>query len=742
MVVSYRFRLYLFSLLIMSGFCLLLMRLWSMQIDEYEEYRRKVPGTREENIRVPGVRGEIRDRNGFTLVGNRPSYEVTFDLRTIEKHYRENLDEAESVPLHTYQVMQGGFAAERSEVDIVEIVNESVIASLDELGLAEPYNSAGLRVHYRSNKVIPWTYRRNLDFEEFATFAEHNLGLPGVRVTIRPVRHYPYGALASHVLGYVKLPDASAGTAEERKVWDFYVGDDTGIAGLELTRDKDLRGRPGTRTLLRDEKGKYVGQVGYEEPRPGADVFLTLDVRIQSFVEDALREAGVGRGAVVVVDPANGDVLAMASVPSFDANKFIPQISKQDYRDYVTNPASPLINRVLRGFAPGSTYKVPVGLGGCLSGHESTYLNCPGRIRFGNIYMRCWAYNKGFNHGSLNLSDALKVSCNCFFYQYGNRTGISNIVEVGKMLGLGAPTGIDIPGETGGILPGPRWLKLNYPREVWSDATTANVSIGQGYVLATPLQMAMVTATVANGGRSFRPRLVDRIIERRGHSRDAVIKAIELRADLAQSGISAEQIEMVRRGMWKVVNGERTSVGGGTGTRARIEGIEVAGKTGTAQFWRRDSETGAKIKDNHTWFIAFAPYEEPELAIAVLVRGGKGGGTCAAPIARRIIEKTLEMRRFDVEPELVSFEEERGHFKLIEEVVFDGEGPRFLVQGEELEEEEGDAGSVGEIREAVDFQPSAPAIVPSIEEDADVVPEARPTKKPGFFKRIFRRGSR
>lgn len=580
MVVSYRLRLYLFALLIVGGFLLLLMRLWSMQIEEYEKYSRKVPGTREEKIRVPGVRGEVKDRNGVTLVGNRPSYEVIFDLRAIEKNYRENLPKGERVPVFKYQIKQGGFLAERLDVDIVQIVNESVISRLEEMGLAVPYNSRGLRVHYRSNRVIPWVYRRNLSFEEFAIFSEHNLGLPGVRVTTRPVRHYPYDALASHVLGYVKLPDAAAGTAEERAAWDFYVGDDIGIAGIEFARNADLRGRPGTRTLLRNEKGKYVGQVGYVEPRPGSDVYLTLDVRIQSIVEQALREAGVGRGAVVVVDPRNGDLLGMASLPSFNPNKFIPQISKKDYRDYITNRASPLINRALRSFAPGSIYKVPVSLGGCLSGDENVFLNCSGRVRYANIYMRCWAYDKGFSHGAINLSDALKVSCNCFFYQYGNRTGITNILEVGKMLGLGAPTGIEIPGEKGGILPGPSWLRANHPREVWGDATTANVSIGQGYVLATPLQMAMVTATVANGGRSFRPRLVDRIIRGSGRNKDSVIKAVEMRADLGEIGISADQIEMVRRGMWKVVNEGRTSVGGATGTRARIDGIEVAGKTG------------------------------------------------------------------------------------------------------------------------------------------------------------------
>jgi len=738
MVVSYRFRLYLFALVVIGGFSLLLMRLWSMQIDEFEDYKRKLPGTKEETIRVPGVRGEIRDRNGVTLVTNKPSYEVTFDLQAIERHYISSLEKDEKVPKYEYKVQLGNYKKTRKETDIVQIVNETVISSLEDMGLAVPYNSKSLRVHYRSTKVIPWTYRRNLSFKEFATFAEHNLGLPGVRVTVRPVRSYTYGSLASHLLGYVKLPDASSGSREERAKWNFFIGDDIGIAGIEKTRDDDLRGRPGSRTLLRDEKGKYVGQIAYEPPSPGADVFLTIDARVQYMVEEILAEAKVGRAAAVVVDPNNGDILAMASVPAFNPNKFIPQISQEDYKDYTTNPASPLINRSLLGYAPGSIYKVPVSLGGCFAGIQHSYLSCPGQIVYRNTPMGCWAYYKGFNHGSLQMSDALKVSCNCYYYQYGNRAGINNIVKMGKLLGLGAPTGIDIPDETGGVLPSPQWLRLNKPREVWGDATTANVSIGQGYVLATPLQMAMVTATVANRGRSYFPRLVDRVIEDRGTASNSVVKAVKIRADLQSEGITTKQIDMVRHGMWKVVNEGRTKVGSATGTRARIEGIEVAGKTGTAQFWRADRENGGKIKDNHTWFISFAPYEKPELAICILVRGGKGGGSCAAPIARRIIEKTLDMRHADVEPTLSPLTETRGHFDFITEVKFEGEGTVIgVVAGEP--DDEGDASVVTPVREAPRVVPVAPTIKPSIEEDADAEGMVVPEKKKGLLRRLFGR---
>jgi penicillin-binding protein 2 len=291
------------------------------------------------------------------------------------------------------------------------------------------------------------------------------------------------------------------------------------------------------------------------------------------------------------------------------------------WKKLTDDDTDPLMNRAIQSYAPGSTYKAVSGLAGFLKGLTGrTSFHCSGGVSYGAKYMRCWIADKGGSHGSLTLPDALKVSCNSFFYQWGNSAKIENIVALGDALNLGKKTSVPLSGESGGILPGPDWLKFVSPTERWSDGYTANVSIGQGSVEASPLQMAMVTATIANRGISYEPRLVHRVLDQDG--RDVVGEDGNLvaphepkvRADLHESGITNDQMELIRRGMWKVVNDA-----GGTGKRAQVKGVEVAGKTGTAQFWRETN--GKRIKDNHTWFICFAPYDAPKFAVTVFVQG-------------------------------------------------------------------------------------------------------------------------
>ncbi|MFV1995319.1 MAG: penicillin-binding transpeptidase domain-containing protein, partial [Verrucomicrobiales bacterium] len=460
-------------------------------------------------------------------------------------------------------------------LDIIKIVNETVISRLQELGLAKPYNSNSMRVHYRSTRgVVPYTYRRDLTFEEFARFAEHNLDLPGVSVAARPSRKYLYDSLACHILGYVRLPDVKLVPEDVRRRFNFFVGDDFGISGIEKSMDQYLQGKPGKRIMLRSEKGKILGETAFEPPESGDDVYLTIDANIQYIAEEALR--AVGRGAAVVLDPRNGEILAMASVPSFNPNKFIPTIEARHWKEYLANPTNPLNNRAIQGRAPGSTFKLPIALAGILAGAYKQYFTCYGGVQYGNKYMKCWIHEKGGMHGALALNEAIKRSCNAFFYQYGNETGIDNIQTVGKLLGLGEKTGIPVEGEQPGILPSPRWLKMNQPGYRWTSALTALVSIGQGATEATPLQMANIGATVANGGRVFRPRLVSRIVDAKG----SIVEQgkPELRHDLTREGISREGIDVVRQGMWAVVNDW-----GGTAGRARSEKTVISGKTGTAQ---------------------------------------------------------------------------------------------------------------------------------------------------------------
>ncbi len=364
----------------------------------------------------------------------------------------------------------------------------------------------------------------------------------------------------------------------------------------------------------------------------------------------------------MVVDPKTGNILAMASVPSFNPNKFIPSISTEDWTSLTKDETNPLTNRAILSYAPGSTFKTVTSLAGLLAGKGNNKYTCSGGVTYGNKYMKCWIAATGGSHGQLDLTDALKFSCNAFFYQYGNAAGIDMIDKVGNMLGIGKKTGVPLSNESPGVLPGKEWLAENSPKERWSDGYTANTAIGQGLVLASPLQMSLVAATLANGGTCFYPRLIDRVVDREGKDAvddegNPVAPGPRVRTDLRTLGLKPDQIEKVRRGMWKVVNDA-----GGTAGKAKLKNVEVAGKTGTAQFWRKG------IKDNHTWFICFAPYQDPKYAVCVFLQGAKSGGGTAAPIAARILEESLALEQGTFTVDVKPMAPAPGSFKFIDAV--------------------------------------------------------------------------
>ncbi|MBV8814166.1 MAG: penicillin-binding protein 2, partial [Verrucomicrobia bacterium] len=618
------FRILAFAGIILLALIVIGIRLWWVQVRLYTHYRGKIQGSSEVTVRIPSVRGEIRDRNGVVLVTNRQSYEVDFYLPELVNGYRKQYG---APPMLDY-LSKGadGMLRQRKEEDIVRIVDQTIIPRLDQLKVAEPYNSQRLRTHYRNNTLVPFIYREDLDFSTLSKFAEKDLGLPGVQVNARPVRKYVYNAMAAQILGYVGAPKDINKLPDVRD-FNFYQPDVQGRTNIEYFLDDELRGKPGRRILKKDAKNRLEGEKEVIQPTPGANVFLTIDARIQYLVERTLRS--VGRAACVVVDPNNGQILAMASVPSYDPNKFIPSISARDWAEIKDADADPLTNRAISAFAPGSTYKIAVSLAGLTRGLAKAQFTCTGGVTYGNTYMKCWIADKGGAHGTQTLTEAIKNSCNAYFYQYGNAAGIDAIDKVGNTLGLGQTSGIELSGEDPGLLPSPEWLRVN-KNEKWSQGQTANTSIGQGYVLASPLQMAMIAATVANGGTVYQPSLIYKVQEADG---SVVRRPEKIRGDLRKDNhLSKEDIELVRRGMWRVVNDP-----GGTGARAKIPGIVVAGKTGTAQFWR-DGQ-----KDNHTWFIAFAPYDNPKIALAILVQGAKAGGQVPAPIAAKLIEEILAL---------------------------------------------------------------------------------------------------
>ena len=654
---SAEWRVIFLGFVMLCSFGVLVAKLWYEQVLRGAQWSKKIAGKSEVTVRIPSERGEIRDRNGITLVTNRASYEVDFYLPDMVRGYRKQY---KTVPTTEYLANIRNMKKKMREADMVKIVNETVISRLQQFDLAKDYNAEQLQKHYRNDAEVPYTYQEELDHVTIAKFSEHDFGLPGVEIAVKPVRQYIYGALAAHLLGYVGAPN-DIDQLPDIKQYTFYQPDVEGKSQVEANYDKWIRGTPGVRVMQRSVKGVITGEVRSDPPKPGNNVYLTIDARIQYIAERALR--AVGRGAAVVVNPKNGDILAMASVPSYDPNIFIPSVTTENWDVLNKDETDPLTNRAIQGYAPGSTYKCLTALAGLRAGItvERGY-NCSGSVTYGNKAMKCWIADKGGAHGTLSLPDALKHSCNCFFYQWGNEAKIENIVAVGEQLGLGKKTGVPLTGESPGILPGPEWLKRVSPQERWSNGYTANVSIGQGSVEASPLQMAMLTATIANRGISYTPRLVLRVLDQQGNdvkNEDNTLVAPaepKVRADLHAAGITDKQIEQVRDGMRRVVET-------GTGKRAQIKGVVVAGKTGTAQFWR-----GTK-KDNHTWFITFAPYEDPKYAICVMVQGAKSGGGVSAPIAQKIMEESLALEKgFD--PGLVAMAPAPGSFTPIELVDF------------------------------------------------------------------------
>ena len=701
---------------IAAAMLLLIGRMWYVQIIKGPAYKARIKGHSQLTVRLPAVRGEICDRNGIPLVENRASMEVEFYLPDIVRAWKE---EHGSVPKRRYWGLDHGMRALKEEADIVKIVNESIVPRLEKLGLAGDYNTRKLQVHYRDNAEVPFVYRQDLDFETMARFSENNLDLPGVTVTLKPVRHYVYGALAPHLFGYVGVPKEI--NKEEASQFNFYQPDIEGKAQIEEAYDDVLRGTPGTRFLQRNAHGVIDGETSRIEPKQGAKVCLTIDARIKQIVEKALRV--VGRGAAVVLDPNSGEILAMASVPSFDPNQFVPSISKADWEKLAKDQTDPLMNRAINAYAPGSTFKLCTALAGLRAGVGGKEFDCSGGVQYGDKFMKCWvltAKPQKPPHGHQDLSEAIKNSCNAYFFQYGNAAGIDQIDAVGGMLGLGKKTDLPLNNVASGILPGPSWLAQNYPREHWSPGHTANVSIGQGYVLATPLQMAMVAMAVANSGTVYQPRLIDKVIAQDG----TILKQdpVKVQADITkEGGFTAEQIEKVRKGMWKVVNAD-----GGTASKARLKNYVVAGKTGTAQFWR------GREKDNHTWFLCFAPYDNPRYVVCVFVQGAKSGGSVSAPIAAKILEQIFAMEGGQ-EVKLEALAPAQGNFQHLAGIDFSKEFPsQYGTDTEAVPDTPADSDMPGG-----ESGQGTSGAKPDIREEADSRANNRTKQQPGGLQKFF-----
>jgi len=726
-----RIRIQFLGLLMLLGMSALALKLWWIQVAHGVEWTAQLRGSSQATVRIPSVRGEIKDRNGLTLVQNRASYEVDFYLPEMVKGYRERFG---SPPLTEYRAIISGMPKDQKQPDIIKIVNDGIVPRLNELDLARDYNAGKLERHFRNDTEVPFSYIKDIDFPTMAKFSEHDVGLPGVDIAIKPVRSYVYGALAAHLLGYVGMPDDI--DKEEARKFTFYQQDVEGKSNVEKMMDEYLRGKPGVRYLRKNAKGTIEGVLREDPPQQGANIFLTIDARIQSIAEEALR--AVSRAGVVVVDPNNGNILAMATVPSFDPNTFIPSIKAKDWTALQKDEADPLVNRAISGLPPGSTFKLITALSG-LRGTKNlagAKYSCGGGVSYGDHFFQCWVAEKHYTHGTIGLPDAIKVSCDSFFYQYGNAAGIQSIDHIGKMLGIGEESGLQLTGEQSGNMPGPEWMQIHHPQERWSQAQTANVSIGQGYTLVSPLQLAMAYVAIANGGICYYPRLVDRVLHQDGspvldEQGNPAAPPPRVRSDLRQE-ISPGGIDLVRKGLWKVVNED-----GGTGGRARLKDVAVAGKTGTAQASVRGH------KDTTAWFACFAPFENPKYVVAVMVQGGEHGGSVAGPVADRILERSLALDegKFDIQVAWLAPAHRANPFQMIKDVTYHDKGGNLGAE----DEENADASQAATVQMA--SSDAAPDVEPEADTQGQVrrrgtapVARAGPVAAPqsrNFFERLF-----
>ena len=551
-------------------------QLWYLQVLEGGKLQELSEKNRIRIRPVAAPRGILFDRNGLALVDNRPAF--TLSLIPLE------MDDRDTV-----------------------LARLSVLLKLPMRELEEALERVP------PDSFRPVRVRRGLTLEDVTKVEERKLELPGVVVEVEPQRVYPTSTFAAHLLGYVREV-----SDEQMKQGRYRRGDMIGQSGLERLLDEHLRGRDGGERIEVDALGRPVQVMRREEPDPGAQVITTVDRRIQEAAERAM----AGRsGAVVVMDPRNGDVLAMTSSPAFALDRLTGNLEKEDWLKVVRDPLTPLMNRALQAqYAPGSVFKVIVAAAGLQEGTltpmDRTY--CNGEFRLGRWTFKDW---KPGGHGWVDTRSAFVQSCNIFFYQAGLKIGPAAIARYAQAFGLGAPTGVDLGGEKPGLVPFLDGRRRGDGRG-WQSGDTVNMSIGQGQLLVTPMQVARMMSAVANGGVLWRPRLVQRVEHVDGTLAYSSSSKMTGRVDLSPV-------------VWAFLHDALSGVvnEGGTGAAARIPGVEIAGKTGTAQsVAKSDSAKG----QDHAWFASFAPAHDPEVVVVVLVERGGKGGQVAAPIARQI----------------------------------------------------------------------------------------------------------
>jgi penicillin-binding protein 2 len=591
----YKQRVFGIMLCALVAFIILLIRLVYLQVIMGEEFRRL---SLNNSIRLQSIdppRGLIFDRHGKTLVENRPSFDVSIILKDAG----------------------------------------SLFETIDKLALYLDASQEELMSKISKNKGVsaykPILLKQDIGRDALAEIEVHKVDLPGVGVHVKLRRYYLNKDSAAHLLGY--LSEINPAELKSGQFPGRRRGDYIGKYGVEKVYENYLRGERGGRQVEVNANGQTVRILKTVSAKPGQNVFLTIDQELQQKAETLLD--GVA-GAVVAIEPDSGRVLAIASSPSFNQNYFVDGMSYDQWDALISNPFRPLENKAIQGeYPPGSTYKIVTSIAGLEEGiiDENTTVYCPGYYKFGNRVYRCW--KKG-GHGQVDFKKAMTESCDVYFYQVGQKLGVDRLAWYAKACGLGSATGIKLDKEAQGLIPTAAWKKRRVG-VAWQKGETLSLAIGQGFNLATPLQMALLAAAVANGGIRYQPTILAAVKNNAGQ----ILAAAEPKIS-GKLPASQHTLNLVREGLWRVVNAAK-----GTAGRIRLNDFDISGKTGTSQVISRKSYDPATVEIHpahlkpHAWFVAYGPSESARIAVAVLVEHGEHGSSGAAPVAGELIKYYL-----------------------------------------------------------------------------------------------------
>ena len=590
-------RRFIISSIIVAGvFCILALRLWYLQILGTDYYRDLSERNRIRYVAIQAPRGAVFDRHGVLLVDNRPAFTVSA--------LRQEVDDRKQL-----------------------FANLAKLLDIDEAMLEERWQKGQSLPRYRPLPLVEDVGRQAMEMVQ-----ENSIDLSGLLVEVKPLRSYPFGDMAAHLFGY--LGEVTEDELRQSGFSDYRSGEMVGKTALEKAYESRLQGAAGQKRIEVNVRGRELRQVTIRNPLPGQQVYLTIDSVLQQAAENALAD---NAGAIVALNVNSGEVLALVSRPTFDPAWFARGITSEEWRDLSKNPQHPMTNKALRGqYPPGSTFKMTVALAALEAGTvtPATRVYCSGRLKLSRSYeFRCW---KKEGHGSVDLHKAIKESCDVWFYQVGLETGIDRIASVAKRLGLGAQTGFPFGSERSGLIPTREWKKKRFGTS-WYDGETVISSIGQGFVLTTPMQLATMASALANGGTVWKPQVVQKIIDLEGNA-----EWLFEPEKLSETVWPSKHLTPVRNAMEAVVNDV-----GGTAWRSRLDKIRFAGKTGTAQVVKRKSDEEEEESEedevpyrfrDHALFVSYAPAENPQIAVAVVVEHGGHGSSAAAPVAKAIYE--------------------------------------------------------------------------------------------------------